>query len=161
MARLRLYLETSVLSFAVADDVPEGRRVTLELLEEVRRGKHEAYLSEIVLVELNRAREPKLSQLRTVLRGIPFGELAFDERARALAERYVQEGIIPRKYQEDAFHIAVASVHGLDAVISWNFKHIVKLKTKREVTGINLLLGYREIELYSPWEVVETEEKPR
>lgn len=161
MARLRLYLETSVFSFAVADDVPEGRRVTRELLEEIRRGKHEAYLSNIVLFELNRAREPKRSQLHSVLESVPLGTLVFDDRARQLADRYLQEGIIPRKYQEDAFHIAIASVHGLDAVISWNFKHIVKLKTKREVTGINLLSGYREIELYSPWEVADTEEKPR
>ncbi|MEW5759123.1 MAG: hypothetical protein AB1755_06660 [Candidatus Omnitrophota bacterium] len=51
-------------------------------------------------------------------------------------------------------HIAVASVNNIDAIVSWNFKHIVKLKTKKEVTGINLLLGYKEIDIYSPWEVV-------
>lgn len=162
MERLKLYLETSIFGFAVDDDVPESFRVTREFLEEeVRRGKHEAYISEIVLIELSRAREPKLSRIQEVLRAIPLSELVFDERAKMLSDKYLREGIIPRKYQEDAFHIAAASVHGLDAVISWNFRHIVRLKTKREVAGINLFLGYREIELYSPWEVVDTKEKPR
>jgi hypothetical protein len=48
----------------------------------------------------------------------------------------------------------VASVNNVDAIISWNFKHIVKLKTKKEVLGINALMGYKEIEIYSPLEVI-------
>jgi len=59
------------------------------------------------------------------------------------------------KYEDDALHIAIASVNNLDVIVSWNYKHIVKLKTKREVTGINALLGYKEIEIYSPLEVIE------
>lgn len=52
-------------------------------------------------------------------------------------------------------HIAVASINNLDAIISWNFAHIVKLKTKKEVVGINAISGYKEIDIYSPWEVIE------
>lgn len=59
--------------------------------------------------------------------------------------------------KDDALHIACASVNDLDAIISWNFEHIVKLKTKREVVGINVLLGYKEIGIYSPWEVVKND----
>ena len=43
----------------------------------------------------------------------------------------------------------------MDVIVSWNFRHIVKLKTKKEIVGINSLMGYKEIEIYSPWEVVE------
>ena len=43
----------------------------------------------------------------------------------------------------------------MDVIVSWNFEHMVKLKTKREVVGINLFMGYKEIDIYSPWEVVE------
>ena len=43
----------------------------------------------------------------------------------------------------------------MDAIISWNFSHIVKLKTKREVVGVNILMGYKEIDIYSPREVIE------
>jgi len=46
-------------------------------------------------------------------------------------------------------------VNNLDVLISWNFSHIVKLKTKMRVVGINRMLGYKEIEIVSPWEVVK------
>ena len=71
-----------------------------------------------------------------------------------LASEYIKKGIIPLRYEDDAFHIAVASVNNIDAIISWNFKHIVKLKTKKEVLGVNALMGYKEIEIYSPLEVI-------
>jgi len=69
---------------------------------------------------------------------------------KALAEEYIVKGVIPVKYFEDALHIAVATVNSLDILISWNFEHIVKLKTKREVNVINVLLGYGEIEIIEP-----------
>jgi hypothetical protein len=71
-----------------------------------------------------------------------------------LAEKYLDEGIIPRKYRDDALHIAVAVVSDLDVVVSWNFEHIVKLKTRMEVNGVNKMLGYKEIEICSPEEVI-------
>jgi len=82
-------------------------------------------------------------------------KLALDKLAKELAGKYIQEGIIPQKYQADTFHIAIASVNDMDVIISWNFEHMVKLKTKREVVGINVFMGYREIDIYSPREVVE------
>jgi len=54
-----------------------------------------------------------------------------------------------------ALHIAMAVINGIEAIISWNFEHIVKLKTRIMVNGINRLLGYHEIEICSPEEVVE------
>lgn len=53
----------------------------------------------------------------------------------------------------DALHLAAAVVHEFDVVISWNFEHLVKLKTRQAVNGLNRLLGYREIEIVSPEEV--------
>ena len=57
--------------------------------------------------------------------------------------------------EDDALHIAVASVNNLDVIVNWNFTHIVKLKTRREVAVINTLMGYKPIEICSPQEVVE------
>ncbi len=51
----------------------------------------------------------------------------------------------------------MASVNDLDAIISWNFKHIVKLKTKKEVSGTNQLMGYKAIEIYSPMELIDND----
>lgn len=155
MRKLRLYLETSIFNFAFAEESPKEREVTLKLFEKL--DQYEPYISEIVIVEINRAPQKKKEELLGLLNKYVFEELIFDESAKILADRYIQEGIIPQKYQEDAFHIAIASSNNLDVLISWNFAHIVKLKTKREIQGINLLLGYKEIEICSPWEVVESD----
>lgn len=82
-------------------------------------------------------------------------EIPFDEDCHQLAMEYVNRGIIPKKYEDDAFHIAVASANDTDVLVSWNFQHIVKLKTKREVSATNLLMGYRAIEICSPMEVID------
>lgn len=44
----------------------------------------------------------------------------------------------------------------LDILVSWNFKHLVKHKTRVEVTGVNTLLGYKNIDICAPWEVIES-----
>lgn len=73
-----------------------------------------------------------------------------EKDVKALAEEYVTRGIFPVRYIEDAVHIAVASLNSLDVLISWNFEHIVKLKTKREVNVVNVLLGYDQLEIVEP-----------
>lgn len=76
-----------------------------------------------------------------------------------MAEQYVSSRIIPAKYEDDAFHIAMATIFDCSAIVSWNFTHIVKLKTIIGVNGINLGLGFREIEIVSPMSIVEEEEE--
>jgi hypothetical protein len=73
--------------------------------------------------------------------------------ARALADRYVAKGIIPFKYYNDAMHIAIATVNRLNFVASYNFGHIVKLKTLNMTGLVNVRLGYPQIGLFSPTEV--------
>jgi hypothetical protein len=80
--------------------------------------------------------------------------LEIDEEVKELADRYISAGIIPEKYRNDALHIAVAVVNDLDVIISWNLEHIVKLKTKLGVEGVNILLGYKTIEIMTPEEVI-------
>ncbi len=154
MKKLKLYFDTSIYNFAIADDVEKEKEITLKLLEQIKNHGYELFISEIVNLEINRASEEKAVRLRDVIKKTDPEVLFIDEEVNNLAKKYIEEEIIPAKYEEDALHIAVASVNRLDMIVSWNFKHIVKAKTKREVTGINLLLGYKEIDIYSPWEVV-------
>lgn len=58
------------------------------------------------------------------------------------------------KYRDDALHLAIASVENMDILVSWNFDHIVRLKTKHGVTGINTLLGHKVIDIISPSELL-------
>jgi len=153
MKLLKVYFETSVFNFAFADDSPVEKDITLKLFNKIK--DYEVYISEIVIREISRAPEFKKKQLFNLINKYEFKELEFDRESEELAKWYIKEGVIPEKYEEDAFHIAIASVNNLDVLISWNFSHIVKLKTKMRVAGINRMLGYKEIEIVSPWEVVK------
>ena len=155
MKKLKIYLDTTIINFAIYDKDPEKKRITQLLIAEIKQGKYEAFISRIALFEIEEAQEEKRKELVEVVKDINPEELPVDEEVERLANRYIEEGIIPIKYADDARHIAVASIHDLDAIVSWNFEHIVKLKTKKEVTGINNLMGYKEIEIYSPQEVIE------
>jgi hypothetical protein len=62
-----------------------------------------------------------------------------------LAEVYVNEGIIPKKYSNDALHIAIATIYKMDAIVSWNLTHIVKFKTKFQVKNINKRLKEKDV----------------
>jgi hypothetical protein len=107
--------------------------------------------------ELEAAPEEKRDRMIKLISEHNLTVLAPDEAADKLADAYVAEGVIPEKYRTDAIHIAIASVSGLDMIISTNFKHIVKRKTVRMTAAINVLNGYRALEILSPMEVVEND----
>lgn len=83
--------------------------------------------------------------------------IEINDEVTALAEKYISEGVFSSKYLDDATHVAAASVLGCTAIVSWNFKHIVKLKTILGVNGINRFMGYGEIEIITPEIIVEEE----
>ncbi|MBI5789162.1 MAG: type II toxin-antitoxin system VapC family toxin [Candidatus Schekmanbacteria bacterium] len=154
MKKLQLYFETSVFNFAFADDVIEEREITLTLFEQVKQNRYDVFISDIVTREILNAPKEKADQLLELISQLNQVKLKVTGDCVDLAQRYIKEGIIPVKHEYDALHIAIASVNNLDAIVSWNFKHMVKMKTKREVKAINLLSGYKEIEIISPQEVI-------
>lgn len=78
-------------------------------------------------------------------------------KLKKLAKKYITEGDISDKYLVDAQHIAIATVHKVDVVVSWNFKHIVNLNKIRMYNSISLKYGYHQIEIRSPREVLYEE----
>ena len=70
-----------------------------------------------------------------------------------LTQIYIDEGIIPENYENDALLIALTSVYSLDILVSWNFKHLVKRKTRIGVNLINLKNSYKTIEILAPPEL--------
>ncbi|MDI6783429.1 MAG: PIN domain-containing protein [bacterium] len=153
--KLKLYLDTSILNFLIAEDVPKEKNITQRLFEEIDAGKYEAYISSIVIAEVEEADEPLRERLSEVIRKHNLNILSVSWEAEELSEQYLKAGVIPRRYADDTRHIASAVLHNLDVVVSWNFSHIVKVKTRLEINGINKLLGYKEIEIASPEEVIE------
>ncbi len=147
-----------LVSFALSEDVSDDdRNITLKLIEEINKGRYEGFISDVVIRELGSTRDAvKRGKLLKLVEDMEINEvLAVDEEIDRVADKYIEEDIIPAVYRDDALHIALTSVKGLDILVSWNFRHLVKHKTRVEVTGVNALLGYKPIDICTPWEVIE------
>ena len=153
MKKLKVYLDTTIFNFVFAEDAPAERDLTRKFFSQINQ--FDVFVSDIVIEEIAECPAPKRQKMMSLIEKHNIQELSLDESSRQLAIKYIKEGIIPMKYQDDALHIAIASVNEMDVLLSWNFQHIVKLKTKRESVGVNMLMGYGSIEIYTPREVVE------
>ena len=151
MVKMKYYLDTSIINFYLSSGYETGD-ITRKVIKEIMNSG-EIYISDVVIREIYRCSEPKRTKLIEVVNYINPVVLEVNIESMDLAERYIIEKVIPEKYFDDALHIAVATVNEIDVLLSWNFEHIVKLKTKRIINGINKIVGYKEIEICSPQEV--------
>jgi hypothetical protein len=151
-------LETTVFNFKFAEDAPDKKYDTVKLFDEIHQGKYIPYTSDYVLQELLKAEEPKRTKMVNLIEEYHVKFLETDEKAETLADKYVSEDIIPIKYRMDGIHIAMATINNLDIIVSYNFQHIVKMKTIIGTESINLREGYKKIWIYSPTEVIENDE---
>ena len=158
MKNLKIYLETTVFNFKFADDSPDKKQDTIRLFDEISQGKYIPYTSDYVLQELLRAEEYKRTQMVNLIEQYKIILLKPDKNAENLADKYVSENIIPIKYRTDGIHIAMATINDLDIIVSFNFQHIVKLRTIIGTESINLREGYKRIGIFCPTEVIENEE---
>jgi hypothetical protein len=122
---MSVYLETSVVSYLTArpstDAVVAGHQAATadfwNLLPD-----YDVFISELVLQEASKGDSNAASRRLQVLEG--FKELEINASCKNLAEILIADGAVPEKFPEDALHIAVASVHAVDLIVTWNFKHI-------------------------------------
>jgi len=84
-----------------------------------------------------------------------FSVLSLTNEVEKLAGDYVRHGAIPDNYREDAYHISIAVISEMDILLSWNFRHIVKRKTRDVVKMVNTLNRLGQIEIMTPAELVE------
>jgi hypothetical protein len=126
----------------------------LLFFEAIRNGQFEGYTSTYTVEELENAEEPKRTKMLDLIDEYNIIVLDATEEADRLASIYIQNEIIPEKKNLDAQHIAIATVNDIDMILSYNFKHINKLKTKTMVPAINQKEGYRPIIITQPKEVL-------
>ena len=157
MRKLKVYIETTLFNFYVDEDRGFAHDATIALFKEIAAGKYEAYTSTVVLEELEKATPEKFELMSNLIPQYGMTVLILNDEADRLADLYVEEKIIPLKHRTDGVHIALAAINNLDMIISMNFLHIVKRKTKLATGTINALNGYRAIEIFNPMEVVENE----
>ena len=144
-------MDSTVPSAYYDTRTPERQGQTLEFWKFLLL-EFEAVISTVVLSEIRGTLDAdRRRQLEDLVEG--FGVLAFDEEADALAQEYVRRGVFPEKYIDDANHVAIAVTNGIGYFCSWNFTHLVKVNTRREVNAISVLKGYGPLEIFAPPEL--------
>ena len=155
----RLYIETTVVSYLTAKPsrdimVAGHQEATRELWPELS-AKYETYISALVFEEARKG-DPDQAQMR--IEAIePFPMLDIDDEARTLAQKIITGKGIPVEYPEDALHIALAAVNGIEVVITWNFAHLNNPFTRKMVRQIIEGEGYGCPEICSPEELLEVD----
>jgi hypothetical protein len=157
MEKLKLYLDTSVISFLEAEDAPEKRTISRTFWKAVKNRRYEITISRLLLVEIGRCQEPLRSNLLTHLAAIEYTLLDESTGVIGLAERYIEKRIIPARFRDDALHLAHATIAGCDAVVSWNFRHMVRLEVIKSIKSINEALGFAQLEIVTPQSFSEGE----
>jgi len=150
----KLYIDTSVINGLFADDEPWIKEITISFFERVNLGKYQVYISDEVNREIRATSDDgKRALLVSVLARYNFRYIERTQECDKLADTYIEQGIFTKKYRGDALHVAIATIHQLEAVVSWNFKHMVKHSTRLKVNKINNKKGYQQIDVCSPEEV--------
>ncbi|MGH2362608.1 MAG: hypothetical protein ACRDGM_18945 [bacterium] len=155
--RIKLYLDTSVLG-AVCDPGPEERlTATRRVLDGLRGGLWDGYISVLVLEEIARAHETVRQKIAQELEKSTLIVIEETPEGVALAQAYLEAKAIPPDYEDDARHIAIATVNDINVIVSWNFRHMVNIERKRRINSVNLREGLPLIDIVSPWEVSDEE----
>ncbi len=132
----KVYIETSVISYLTARPSKTilgaaHQQITLAWWE--TRSQYDLVISESVLRECG-AGDPDAAKKRlTVLNDVPL--ILITEQALDLANSLVAKGIIPAKAAEDALHIAIATVNGVDYLLTWNCRHIANPEIQRGIAA--------------------------
>jgi predicted nucleic acid-binding protein len=160
MAKLRVYVETSVWSFAFAEDAPDYTADTLLFFERCRQGAYEVFISDMVLREVEKADDALQNKLKGLIRDVQPRLFAVSAEAQRLASAFVSEGVVPPSKPEDATHVATAFQEELDVLVSWNFRHIANVRRAERFNAVAVLMGYyRPLRIVSPAEVLYDDEQ--
>ena len=144
-----LYLDTSVIG-GYFDK--EWMNATRELWRQMELGLYRFVTSTVTPDELILAPERVRALFAATFPADAI--LPVTDETKRLAAAYIRQGIVPEKYADDAQHVAVCTVAGIEYLVSWNFKHLVNVERKKGFNGTNLLHGYRNVSIVSPQEFI-------
>jgi hypothetical protein len=152
----KVYIETSIPSYLTAwrsSDLimAANQEMTKEWWE--HRNQYELYISALVIYEAG-AGDPNAAQRRLEqLQDIP--EVDVTEKAEHLADVLLRRVPLPKKAEIDALHIAVATLSGMDYLLTWNCKHIANAIFRPKVESLCREFGYEPPTICTPQELVE------
>ena len=160
MTKPAVYLKTSVVGYATSrpsrDLVVAGRQQITREWFALRAQAYELFVSQLVVSEASGGDEEAARERAAFLHGIP--RLGITNAAGELAAKLVESGAVPRKAAEDALHIAVAAIHGVDYLLTWNCKHIANATMRQAIEGVCREGGYEPPVICTPEELMNDEQ---
>lgn len=139
-----VYIETSILGYLTARSTKNlilaaNMEITKDWWE-LRRDAFTIYTSEAVLDEVMQGDPEIAAQRLEILRGFPLLEL--NQAVQGLAAQFLARSNLPPRAEVDAIHIAAATVHGMDYLLTWNCRHIANAQIQGKLAEISLNSGY-------------------
>jgi len=148
---LKIYLDTSVISAYFDERQKDRLQLTRSAWSKIKKAK--IFISEITLRELNNTTDKqKQIEFKQFIKG--FNVLPLNDQAKKLAQSYKKAKIIPLKYQDDIYQIAIAVVFNMDYILSWNFKHMVNISVRAAINALNVQNNYQTIDILAPAEML-------
>jgi predicted nucleic acid-binding protein len=147
----RIYIDTSVIGGYYDADFEEATR---QLFERIINKEFEVFFSEINEAELINA-PTQVKEIKDLIPPDCFHYINVTEEIEILMQLYISENVLGKASENDAYHIALASVNRIDCLISWNFKHIVNYDKIKMFNAINRRFGYPLIDIRSPLEFIK------
>lgn len=150
-----VYIETSILGYLTARPsrdlvVAANIEITREWWD-TRRSYFQLYSSQAVVQETSQGDAQIASQRLEIIRD--FALLDLNQSVLNLAERFLEHSSLPAKADVDAIHIAAATVHNMDYLLTWNCKHIANAQIQRKLAEISRDSGYELPLLCTPYEL--------
>jgi predicted nucleic acid-binding protein len=150
----RIYIDTSVFGGYFE---PEFELWTKILFDKIQAGEFKVIISRLTDIEL----QPAPEKVRKLANSLPEGVTEFidiSDPVLELADHYIEEKVVGKTSRSDCIHIALATLHHADVLVSWNFKHIVNIHRIRGYNSVNYKYGYTILEIRTPREILEYED---
>ena len=156
MDKKTVYIETSIVSDLTARPSSEllaaaWQKVTIDWWD-TQRNRFDLLASDLVIEEAGRGDDTAVARRLEALAGIPL--LAITDEVLALSEALIQAGALPREAIGDSLHIALTAVHGVDYLLTWNYRHIDNAEKKPSIRKVCLANGYGYPEICTPQELM-------
>lgn len=152
-----VYIETTILSYLVAhparDIVIAGHQQTTQEWWSMRRTAFDCFISQVVLDEIS-AGDPAEVRKRLAVAGT-LDSLALTADSETITKSIMKSGVLPPKAIRDAAHIAVATVHNVQYLLTWNCKHLANARIAKRIAGICILAGFEMPTICTPEELLE------
>jgi hypothetical protein len=157
MEKSSVYIETTIISYLATRPsrdliVAAHQQITQEWWENKRK-EFRLFASQLVIQEATRGDEEAVQRRLEVLEGIP--SLQISEAAVGLAKALIKDHALPEKALGDALHIGIATVHGMDYLITWNLKHLANAAIRNAISGTCRAYDYEPVIICTPEELPE------